>query len=162
MADEKAAEETVAADMGMNGNWEVESVDNLEKFLKEVGENWVKRKLASARDATVFKSKYKVMIKQDGNNFTIEAGSSGNLEKLSVKLGETFEHKIPPNETDGKGKLTVSADGKSLETTFEESTLKTVRTLEGDMLVEKKTFKEQTVTIKMKKKADDEAKAAAA
>ncbi|XP_078267455.1 fatty acid-binding protein, intestinal [Rhinoraja longicauda] len=73
--------------MTFNGTWKVDRNENYDKFMEQMGVNIVKRKLA-------LHDNLKIIIHQDGQNFTVKESSTFRTKDIEFTLGVSFEYSL--------------------------------------------------------------------
>ncbi|CAG2106884.1 unnamed protein product [Medioppia subpectinata] len=98
------------------GKYKLESSDNFDNFLKELGVNFVMRKMANSSSPTL-------EITREGNDFTFKSVSAIKTSVTKFTLGVEFEEE--------------RLDGKKVKSTF---------TQEGNKLIQKQLDGAKEVT----------------
>ena len=93
----------------LTGKWKLEKSDNFDNFLKELGVNFMMRKMANTSSPTV-------EITRDGDSFEFKTVTALKTSVIKFTLGQEFEEE--------------RLDGKKV---------KSVMTLEGNKLVQSQT-----------------------
>ncbi|NP_001106373.1 fatty acid-binding protein, intestinal [Xenopus tropicalis] len=116
--------------MAFDGTWKVDRNENYEKFMEVMGVNIMKRKLGAHDNL-------KIIIQQDGNNFTVKESSTFRNIDITFTLAQPFEYSLADGtELNGSwflqdnqllGTFTRKDNGKVLQTT---------RQIIGDELVQ--------------------------
>ncbi|KAM5255738.1 fatty acid-binding protein, intestinal [Ctenodactylus gundi] len=88
--------------MAFDGAWKVDRNENYEKFMEKMGINMVKRKLASHDNL-------KLVIKQEGNKFTVKESSNFRTIEIIFELGVNFEYSLADG-TELKGSWNTEGD----------------------------------------------------
>ncbi|KFU90319.1 Fatty acid-binding protein, intestinal, partial [Chaetura pelagica] len=73
--------------MALNGTWKIDRNENYEKFMEAMGVNMMKRKLGAHDNM-------KLIIQQDGNNFTVKESSNFRTIEITFTLGVNFEYSL--------------------------------------------------------------------
>ncbi|XP_022661284.1 fatty acid-binding protein, heart-like [Varroa jacobsoni] len=108
------------------GTWKLETSENFEELLKELGVNMVLRKAATA-------TKPNAEISKNGDEWTIRSVSTLKTTEIKFKIGEEFEETRADNS---KGKSTFIIDGDKLKQVSEKDgkQYSTVREIVGGKL----------------------------
>ncbi|KAE8630619.1 hypothetical protein XENTR_v10000899 [Xenopus tropicalis] len=116
--------------MAFDGTWKVDRNENYEKFMEVMGVNIMKRKLGAHDNL-------KIIIQQNGNNFTVKESSTFRNIDITFTLAQPFEYSLADGtELNGSwflqdnqllGTFTRKDNGKVLQTT---------RQIIGDELVQ--------------------------
>ncbi|PIO35321.1 hypothetical protein AB205_0065710 [Aquarana catesbeiana] len=93
--------------MTFNGTWKVDRSENYEKFMEVMGVNVMKRKLAAHDNL-------KIIIQQDGNNFSVKESSTFRSIEINFTLGVQFEYSL----ADGTELSTYSYEGTEAKRIF--------------------------------------------
>ncbi|XP_054158608.1 fatty acid-binding protein-like [Oppia nitens] len=108
------------------GKWKLDKSDNFDNFLKELGINFMMRKMAGTASPTV-------EISRDGDSFTFKTITSIKTSSVTFTLGQEFEEE----RLDGKKvKSVMTLDGNKLIQTQVDNgkEVKYVREFNGDVL----------------------------
>ncbi|XP_066109578.1 fatty acid-binding protein, intestinal [Saccopteryx bilineata] len=116
--------------MAFDGTWKIDRSENYDKFLEKMGVNMVKRKLAS-HDGL------KLIVKQEGNRFTIKETSNFRNIEVVFELGVPFKYELADGtELSGTWKM----EGNKLVGEFNRvdngNAIHTVREIIGSELVQ--------------------------
>ncbi|XP_054460566.1 fatty acid-binding protein, intestinal [Anoplopoma fimbria] len=116
--------------MTFDGNWKIDSNDNYEKFMEQMGINMVKRKLAAHDNL-------KITIERTGDKFKIKENSKFRTLELDFTLGVTFDYSLADG-TEVSGSWTIEGDMmKGLFTRKDNGKiLTTTRIVQGDELIQ--------------------------
>ncbi|NP_001079346.1 fatty acid-binding protein, intestinal [Xenopus laevis] len=130
--------------MAFDGTWKVDRSENYEKFMEVMGVNIVKRKLGAHDNL-------KVIIQQDGNNFTVKESSTFRNIEIKFTLAQPFEYSLADGtELNGAwflqdnqllGTFTRKDNGKVLQTTRQIIGDELVQTYEYEGTESKRIFK---------------------
>uniref|UniRef100_A0A8C3XBM3 Fatty acid binding protein 2 n=1 Tax=Catagonus wagneri TaxID=51154 RepID=A0A8C3XBM3_9CETA len=120
--------------MAFDGTWKVDRNENYDKFMEKMGINVVKRKLAAHDNL-------KLIIKQEGNKFTVKESSTFRNIEIVFELGVTFNYSLADGtELTGNWNL----EGNKLVGKFQRvdngKELNTVREITSGEMVQTTTF----------------------
>ncbi|XP_063042804.1 fatty acid-binding protein, intestinal-like isoform X1 [Engraulis encrasicolus] len=132
--------------MTFNGTWKADRAENYDKFMEQMGINFMKRKLAEHDNL-------KITITQTGNQFHIVESSTFRTKEIDFTLGTAFDYALADGtEVSGtwnlegemlKGAFTRKDNGKVLTTTRTLVSGELVQSYNYDGVDAKRIFKKE-------------------